>query len=360
MSGVPMRNAQGRTLGHLAVLHTEPMEPTEEDIATLKIFAARGCAELERKQADEKLRKAHAELRRANVETQALLNITRAIGHHLHRDVLFGALADCLQTAVPTECFGVVLPTDGRELQAYILTKHALQGEGTPPTMLARDGSAADWVMKNREWYVAASREEVRALYPGSSAIMEREKMESLCVLPLITGERVRGTLFFMAAAKGAYGDLQHSFLEQVASAVAVALDDCLVHEEMRRLGDELAARKIAELEQQKRQVADQLAEASKALDASEERFRDLFDEAPIAYVHEGLDSKIHPRQSHRDAHPRHHAGGGGGNIRQELRPRHARRAAPDARGFRVDRQRHGHQRRGARDAPQATTGNRF
>jgi PAS domain S-box-containing protein len=120
--GVPMKNAQSRTIGHIAVLHTEPMEPTEEDIATLKIFAARGCAELERKQADEQLR---------------------------------------------------------------------------------------------------------------------------------------------------------------------------LAHEELRRLAEELSARKIAELEQQKQQITDQLTETGKALDASEERFRDLFDEAPIAYVHEGLDSKL-------------------------------------------------------------------
>jgi formate hydrogenlyase transcriptional activator len=86
---------------------------------------------------------------------------------------------------------------------------------------------------------------------------------------------------------------LQHSFLEQVASSVAVALDDCLAHEEMRRLGNELSARTIAELERQQRHISDALQEASKALDASEERFRDLFDEAPIAYVHEGLDSRF-------------------------------------------------------------------
>ena len=108
--GVPMRNAQGRTLGHLAVLHQEPMEPSEEDIAVLQIFAARGCAELERKQAHEKLSKAHEDLRRLNLETTALLNVNRAIGHHLNRDVLFGALADCLQTVVPTDRFGIVLP----------------------------------------------------------------------------------------------------------------------------------------------------------------------------------------------------------------------------------------------------------
>ena len=122
---------------------------------------------------------------------------------------------------------------------------------------------------------------------------MQAEGMESLCVLPLITGERVRGALFFMAAVKGAYPQLQRSFLEQLASAVAVALDDCLVHEEVRRLSDELAARKIAELEQQRQHISTELQKTSAALDESEERLRDLFDEAPIAYVNEGLDSKF-------------------------------------------------------------------
>ena len=147
--------------------------------------------------------------------------------------------------------------------------------------------------MKNREWFVAASREELRSSFPPTFQVMQAEGMESLCVLPLITGERVRGALFFMAAVKGAYPQLQRSFLEQVASAVAVALDDCLVHEEVRRLSDELAARKIAELEQQKQRISNQLQKASEALDESEERFRDLFDEAPIAYVHEGLDTRF-------------------------------------------------------------------
>jgi formate hydrogenlyase transcriptional activator len=55
--GVPMKNAQGQTLGHIAVLHTEPMDATDENIAVLKIFAARACSELERMRAFEKLRR---------------------------------------------------------------------------------------------------------------------------------------------------------------------------------------------------------------------------------------------------------------------------------------------------------------
>lgn len=291
--GMPMRNAHGRTLGHLAVLHTEPMEPSDDDIATLEIFAARGCAELERKRAEERLREAHADQQRANVETEALLEITRAVGHHLHRDVLFGALADCLKSAVPNERFGVVLPGEGGQVQACILTKHDARTEGAPPILLDAAGAAAAWVMEHSEWYVAGERAALRERFPGTDALMKQEGMESLCVLPLVAGERVRGALFFMAEGKGAYGAVRRSFMNQVASAVAIALDDCLVQEEMRRLNDELAERRISELQQQKRRVSDQLQVANEALALSEERFRDLFDEAPIAYVLEGLDSKF-------------------------------------------------------------------
>jgi formate hydrogenlyase transcriptional activator len=55
----------------------------------------------------------------------------------------------------------------------------------------------------------------------------------------------------------------------------------------------EALRRKIAELEQSQRMLSEQLGQANKARAQSEERFRDLFDEAPIAYVHEGLDSRF-------------------------------------------------------------------
>ena len=69
--GVPMRNAAGRVLGHIAVLHSEPLEPTPEQLAVLQIFAARGCAELERLQTDRALREALAEVQRLRDRLQA-------------------------------------------------------------------------------------------------------------------------------------------------------------------------------------------------------------------------------------------------------------------------------------------------
>jgi formate hydrogenlyase transcriptional activator len=54
-----------------------------------------------------------------------------------------------------------------------------------------------------------------------------------------------------------------------------------------------LAARKGAELEQVRSRMSEQLRQANEALRKTEERYRDLFDEAPIAYVNEGLDSRF-------------------------------------------------------------------
>jgi formate hydrogenlyase transcriptional activator len=54
-----------------------------------------------------------------------------------------------------------------------------------------------------------------------------------------------------------------------------------------------LRARKVAELEQVERGMIEQLRQANAALGESEERFRDLFEEAPIAYVYEDLDTRL-------------------------------------------------------------------
>ena len=59
----------------------------------------------------------------------------------------------------------------------------------------------------------------------------------------------------------------------------------------MDQMESRLAARKVAE--QVEHSMSEQLLHANEALGQSEQRFRDLFDEAPIAYVHEGLDSRI-------------------------------------------------------------------
>ena len=175
-------------------------------------------------------------------ELAVLLAINRAIGRHLHRDELFGAMATCLKAVVPTDRFGIELPVEGERLQGHLLTPRGPGEEPTRPTLLPARGTACDWVLQNHDWIVVARRDELRERFPVTFEVMRTEAMESLCALPLLIGESCRAVLFFMAAAPGAYAHMRRALLEQIASAVAVALDDCLAHEEVRRLRDRLAA----------------------------------------------------------------------------------------------------------------------
>jgi len=54
-----------------------------------------------------------------------------------------------------------------------------------------------------------------------------------------------------------------------------------------------LYAEKVARLEHAERTIGEQLREANQRLAQSEEQFRDLFEEAPIAYVHQAIDTRI-------------------------------------------------------------------
>ena len=236
--GLPMFNSSGQVIGHLAVLDDKPMHEDPLRLRVLEIFAARAGAELERV-------RAYEIVHQLNLEQEVMLAINRTIEPHLNRDELFGAMAACLKTLVPTEFFGIELPIEDDKLQGHILAPRHGGVEPTHPTLLPAAGTACNWVMQNREWLVTASRDELRERFPITFEVMSREGMESLCAMPLASGERSRAALFFMASAKGAYAHLRRGLLEQVASAVAVALNDCLAHEEVRGLRDRLAAENV-------------------------------------------------------------------------------------------------------------------
>jgi formate hydrogenlyase transcriptional activator len=233
-AGVPLINEAGNILGHLVVMDDKPRVFSEQAFSFLRIFATRAGAELERA-------RAHKELQFLNAELGVLLDINRAVGRYLDRDKLFGAVASCLKTLVPTERFGLEFPLEGGQLQGHILSRMPTDGEQTHPTVLPAAGTACDWVMQNRAWFVAASRDEFRERFPVTFDVMTSQGMESLCALPLISGGPARGALYFMAAPKGAYGQLRREFLEQVASQIAIAVENMKSYEEIAALNATVA-----------------------------------------------------------------------------------------------------------------------
>ncbi len=260
--GVPLKGAQGQTLGHLAALDTRPMEDSPRGIAIFDVFANRARVEMERLHAETVLRRAFddLEVRLESVRTdldfakqrldlaygelQALLEINQSSTRHLNRAALFAELARCVKPLLRCERFGIEVPTGPESLRVHVL---ALDQPARGPMIedFASAGTACRWAQEQRRWYVAASREELRERFPMTFLVMEREGMESLCALPLIREERSFGALFFMSTQRDAYESIPVTLLERVASAVAVAVDNCFAYEELAALRDRLAAENV-------------------------------------------------------------------------------------------------------------------
>jgi formate hydrogenlyase transcriptional activator len=260
--GVPLRGANGQTLGHLAALDTEPMPEDTRGLTIFQVFANRARVEMERLHAEAVLHQAMSDLEirlestrqnlvatRQNLdlaygELQALLEINQSSTRHLRRVDLFAELARSVKPLLPCERFGIEVPTGSETLQVHVL---ALDQPARGPMIedFPSAGTACRWAQENRRWYVAGAREELRERFPMTHIVMEREGMESLCALPLLREEKSFGALFFMSTHSNAYNDIPLALIERVASAVAVAVDNCFAYEELRQLRDQLAAENV-------------------------------------------------------------------------------------------------------------------
>jgi formate hydrogenlyase transcriptional activator len=260
--GVPLKGVEGQTLGHLAALDTRPMTDDPRGLAIFDVFANRARVEMERLHAEAVLRRAFDELEvrlertrtdlqfarqrldLAYGELQALLEINQSSARHLRRPDLFAELARSVKPLLSCERFGIEVPTGPESLRVHVLAMDQ-PARGPMIEEFPSAGTACRWAQENRQWYVAASREELHERFPMTHVVMEREGMESLCALPLIREGRSFGALFFMSTRRDVYRDIPVTLLERVASAVAVAVDNCFAYEELAELRDRLVEENV-------------------------------------------------------------------------------------------------------------------
>jgi formate hydrogenlyase transcriptional activator len=254
--GVPLRTADGRTLGHLAVIDTKPMpgEPAFQEI--FQLFAERARVELERLRADAaldeasrdlqfRLQQTAEDLRHARDQLTALVEIQRAVAGHLERKALFMAVADALQGVISLDRVVLLLPGgDPATLTVYAASgKTGIQffeGETIP-----RAGTIAGWVVDHGRPLIVGRADEIRQRFPSSHARIRQEGMDSVVVVPLLAEGRCVGALALMAQVADALADVSPSLLEQIAAAVAVAVDHCIAYEELQSLRDRLARENV-------------------------------------------------------------------------------------------------------------------
>jgi len=244
--GVPIVDSSHRVLGHLAIMDSKPMPDHLRATSILGIFATRAAAEFERLRFERAIRKSDLTLRKIDEGTAA------ATGAEFFHS-LVKSLAEALQTK-------------------YAFVSRFVEGTRTRVQTLAF--WKGDGFLENFEYDLAHTPcervlagevclfpEKVQDLFPDHREDLAKLGVESYLAIPVSDRSGI------------------------VMGHLAV-MDTKPMHDDARVLSvfKIFGVRAGAELERERMDMQ---------IKDNEERLRDLFDEAPIAYVNEGLNSKF-------------------------------------------------------------------
>ncbi|MGO9062249.1 MAG: sigma-54 interaction domain-containing protein [Candidatus Binataceae bacterium] len=130
--------------------------------------------------------------------------------------------------------------------------------------------------------------EQICQLFPADAGL-KQWGVESYCGVPLLNSSgMVVGHLAILSERPMWDGPRGLAIMRIFASRAHAELERLRTEKDLR-----VAAGNLAELQKVERRRSEELRHANETLAQSEERFRDLFDEAPIAYVHEDLDTRF-------------------------------------------------------------------
>jgi formate hydrogenlyase transcriptional activator len=242
---VPLKDPKGQVLGHLVAMDVKPMVLTAEEIEVFKLFGERAGVEIYRQVMEVSLKQREATL--------------RAIAEGTATDVgddFFYSLVKNLASALGVEyAFVSEFCVDRSKVRtlAFWASDHFEEN-----FEYAIAHTPCEKVLAGEMYYCA---DRVAERFPLHKEELETLGVQSYLAIPVTSaGGQVLGHLAVM--------DRTHMELEQLDLSV------------FRIFG----ARAGAELERSHMETL---------LKDNEEQLRDLFEEAPIAYVNEGLDSKF-------------------------------------------------------------------
>jgi formate hydrogenlyase transcriptional activator len=191
--------------------------------------------------ANEELQGAHAELRHEKDRLKLLLDLNNSIVSKLDLRDLLRDISASLRRLMQCDAVGVNLPDqETGELKLFALdfpgAKGFLREEMTRPS-----GSLASEAFSTGEPRTFIIGQVVETV----DADFGREGLQSACWLPLISRTRVLGVLGLSRLQAIPFSQVDVHFLTQVATQVAIAVENALSYRQISQLSDKLAQEKL-------------------------------------------------------------------------------------------------------------------
>jgi formate hydrogenlyase transcriptional activator len=195
----------------------------------------------ERKIAEEALLLARSELERKNQRLKLLLDVTNQVVSNLELQDLLQAISKGVRDVMQCDGVGVLVPDDaGRQLRLYALDFPECKDCAQEQDVIAIDDSPEGTAFQTRK-AVVMNREDSLAAAPAGNPTDRCEGAKSSCFVPLVGRNRSVGVLKLTRLGQGTFSVDDLDFLSQVASQIAIAVENALVYQQIAELKDQLA-----------------------------------------------------------------------------------------------------------------------
>jgi formate hydrogenlyase transcriptional activator len=243
---VPLTTAQ-RRLGAMGFGSFQRRTYQEAEIKFMQQVANQVAVAVDNVLHEASAQSAQQQLKYERDRVQLLLEVNNAVVSHLDLREVFTAVSACLRKVIQHDGSALALcDTDTRRYRVHVLDftnekEFVEEGQVTPDCKCPSDRAFTTRkpvIYRKRDLETLAIESEItrRLLYQG---------VRSLCSVPLLSRDKVFGTLDVMRSREDDFTPAESELLSQVAQQIAIAVENALVYQEIAALKERLSKEKL-------------------------------------------------------------------------------------------------------------------
>ncbi len=228
---VALHDSDGAHLGHLGVLAAEPLYPDEENVAAMRIFAARAAGEIERRRHERALREREASHRALAEEQAALRRVATLVAAAAPEQDVFDTVAREVGSLLGADLASLVR-YEGERIQILAgWSRSSARALPVPGSVLALDGATP--TMRVLQTGQPARTDDLDAVSGGVGQMLRDLHVRSSVAAPITVGGKLWGAVTAARTREDSLESGAERRLGDFAELVAQALANAQAQEDL-------------------------------------------------------------------------------------------------------------------------------
>ena len=239
---VPLTTAYGR-LGTIVFGSERYDEYDRADLGFLEQVARQVAVAVDNALRYQDAQALRDQLQRERDRLRLLLDLNNSVVSTLDLRELLRSISSSVRRVMQCDVVSVHLPDrESKNMRVYALDFPESKGVIQEESLISMAGSIAGMVFRTgKPWF--GNIGDMNQLDPAARAVAQR--LKSACLMPLISRGHTLGTLNLGRMGEGAFSREDLDFLTQVASQVAIAVENALEHRQVTESKERLEEQKL-------------------------------------------------------------------------------------------------------------------